>query len=133
MVFKSDNRLLNYFHCFSSYPSISVIFRPSRRISSLFSFKDRLPLSLRSYVIYKFTSRCCQASYVGETCRLIHTGISEHICISTYAGKALSHTTLSSVLPNKKQTGHDVACENFSILSSGSSQFDDLLRESLLI
>ena len=48
-------------------------------------------------------------------------------------GKALSHTTLLSVLAHHKQTGHDISFDDFSILSSASSQLDVLLQESLLI
>ena len=53
--------------------------------------------------------------------------------ISALTGKALLNTTLSSVLAYHKQTGHDISFDDFSILSSASSQLDVLLQESLLI
>ena len=44
----------------SAYPQINlrIIFRPACRITNFFRFKDRVPLSLRSHVVYKFTCQC---------------------------------------------------------------------------
>ena len=113
----------------SAYPhlQIRIAFRPVSRLSNFFRFKDRLPLKLRSHVVYKFTCRRCQASYIGETCRLLHTRISDHIGISAYTGKPLSHSTLSSVLSHNVKTDHEISFDDFKILFSGSTQLDVLL------
>ena len=71
--------------------------------------------------------------YVGETSWLLHARISERMGISDYTGKAVYPSTLSSVLSHLKQTGHNVSFDNFSVLASGASQLDVLIRESLLI
>jgi hypothetical protein len=42
--------------------SIRVAFRPSCRLSSFFPFKDRIPIALRSHVVYQFT--CQWRSYM---------------------------------------------------------------------
>ena len=59
-------------------------------MSSFFRFKDRIPLGLRSRVVYKFKCQCCDALYFGETIRHLHTRISEHMGISACTGKPLS-------------------------------------------
>ena len=63
----------------SAYPHVQfrVVFRPICRLSNFFVFKDRLPIKMRSCVVYKFTCRCCQASYLGQTSRLLHIRESE--------------------------------------------------------
>ena len=49
-----------------AYPHIQLrcIFRPVKRLSSFFRFKDRIPLDLRSRVVYKFKCQCCDALYI---------------------------------------------------------------------
>lgn len=47
-------------------------------INNNFCQKDKLPLSTHSNVIYKINCANCEASYVGQTCRLLKTRISEH-------------------------------------------------------
>ena len=65
----------------SAYPHISlrIVFRPVNRISSFFHFKDRIPMRLRSNVVYKFTCQSCHALYIGKTCQNLHTSVCEHI------------------------------------------------------
>ena len=63
-----------------AYPHLNIhfVFRSSTRISSFFSFGDKVPKLLRSGVVYLFKCRCCSASYVGQTTRHLHTRVSEH-------------------------------------------------------
>ena len=101
------------------------------RVSCFFRFKDRFPLRFRSRVVYKFTYQWYQASYVGETCRLLQTRVSEHMGFSTYT--VLSHSALLSILAHKRKTDNDASLDDFSILSPGSTQFYVFLPESMLI
>jgi hypothetical protein len=109
----------------SAYPHISirVVFRPSCRLSTSFQFKDRIPIALRSHVVYQFTCQCCSALYVGQTRRHIHTRISEHMGVSPQTGKERSISTMSSILAHKHIYKHPVS----------TSECDLLIREILLI
>ena len=69
-------------------------------------------------------------THQGETIRHLHACVSEHMGVSAYTGKPISFTTLSAVLTHHKQTGHPVSLTDFSILSSCSSNFELLFRES---
>ena len=84
--------------------SIRVVFRPPCRLSSFFPFKDRIPIALRSYVVYQFTCQCCSALYIGQTRRHIHTRISEHMAVSPLTGKERSISTMSSILAHNTCT-----------------------------
>jgi hypothetical protein len=60
--------------------------KPICRLSNFFHFKDRIPLNLRSHVVYQFECQYCNALYLGKTCRHLHTRISEHCRISALTG-----------------------------------------------
>ena len=120
----------------SVYPHISirVAFSPSCRFSSFFHLiKDRIPIALRSHVVYQFTCQWCSALYVSQTRRHIHTRISEHMGVSPLTGKERSISTMSSILAHKHMHNHPVSASDFKILLSGTSECDLLIRESLLI
>ena len=53
--------------------------------------------------------------------------------ISAYISNKISQTGLSSVLNHSKHTGYPISRDGFSVLASSTSQFDVLVRESLLI
>ena len=71
--------------------------------------------------------------YVGQTRRHIHTRISEDMGVSPLTGKERSISTMSSILAHKHMHKHPVSASDFKILSSGTSEWDLLIRESLLI
>ena len=48
-------------------------------------------------------------------------------------GKERSISTMSSILAHKHMHKHTVSASDFKILSSGTSEWDLLIRESLLI
>ena len=122
----------------SAYPHIQIcsIFRPMQRRSTFFRFKDHIPLSLRSLIVYKYKCQCCNALChlcVGETVCHFHKHISEHMGISGSTGKPLSKPPLSNIFDHHQSSGHPISPDDFSILSSCSSSFELLSRESLLI
>ena len=49
------------------------------KTQSFFANKDKIPVFLRSNVVYKFTCEHCTACYIGETRRHLITRINEHL------------------------------------------------------
>ena len=117
---------------YHAYIQIRCIFRPMQRLSNFFRFKDRIPLSLRSRIVYTYKCQCCNALHVGETVRHFHKHISEHMGISDSTGKPLSKPPFSNIRDYHQSSGHPISPDDFSILSSCSSSFELLLKESLL-
>ena len=121
----------------SAFPKLSLrfIFQSGRRLSSFFPFKDRIPILLRSRIVYKYSCQCCSALYLGQTKRLLHTRISEHMGFSPLTGKKLSYTSPSAIQAHSANSCHPISPTDFSIISSprSSSDFELLVRESLLI
>ena len=68
-----------------------------------------------------------------ETVRHFHKRISEHMGISASTGKPLSKPPLSNIRDHHQSSGDPISPDHFSILSSCSSSFELLLRDSLLI
>jgi len=58
--------------------NIKLVFT-SKKISSYFSTKDKMPSDLNSNVVYKFICACCKQSYVGETTRHYKVRVHEHL------------------------------------------------------
>ncbi len=118
-----------------------VVFKPSVRLAHFFPFKDRLPNCLRSGVVYKFQCGNCNVSYYGQTGRHLNVRISEHIGVSHLTGNILADPVGSTVFNHLKSCMfvHVMKCkcgrnlEDFSVLTSGASEFQLKIKESLLI
>ena len=121
--------------CNAAYPHLNIrfIFRSSKRISSFFPFKDKVPTFLRSGVVYLFKCRCCSALYVGQTMRHLHTRVSEHLGLTPITGQPSSSPVMSSIFSHLNTTGHSADFDDFEILSSCSDNCELLIHESLLI
>ena len=114
---------------------LKVIFSSSNRMKDRFSFKDSIPMDIRSNVIYKFTCKSCQAFYVGKTFRHFKQRVGEHIGRSHLTGSRYKTPTQTAVFDHMVLTGHEAFFEDFEIISTERSTSDFLLRirESLLI
>ena len=121
--------------CRAAFPHLDIrfVFRSTKRLSTFFSFKDKIPKALKSGVVYSFTCRCCSASYVGQTTRHLHTRVSEHLGITPITGKLCKNPPQSSIFSHLISTGHTASIDDFKILSSCSDDQELLIHESLLI
>ena len=95
---KFEIKLTNYFlwpiHIFK----LIAFFNPCELDFRLFfRFKDRIPLSLRSRIVYQYKCQCFNPLYVCETVRYFHKRISEHMVISAFTGKPLSKPLFSNI------------------------------------
>ena len=103
-------------------------------IGSFFKFKDKIPLTLRSMVVYKYECSSCNAAYIGKTCRNLFMRIHEHRGYSFRSQNLkLTHPAKSSIREHCEATGHPFEIDNFSILDSGDNNFDLNIKESLYI
>ena len=87
------------------------------------------------YVRYKYLIKLIPwfALYFGETIRHFQTRISERMGILVCTDKSLSKLSFSNILSHHQSSGHATKPEDFCVLTSCSSFFELLLRESLLI
>ena len=60
---------------------LQIVFKSQRKLSNDFRFKDRLPSTLVSGVVYKYTCGRCNSTYYGETNRHLKVRSEEDIGI----------------------------------------------------
>ena len=104
--------------------NIKLVFT-SKKISSFFSTKDRLPNALRSNVVYKFTCACCNASYVGETTRHFDVRVHEHLYKRSQPSSVYKHLDIDK----KCRDACDESC--FEIIDSDPSPFRLQVKEAI--
>ena len=117
------------------YPQISprFVFVNSFSIGSLFRFKDRIPKTLRSNVVYKFECSCCNAGYIGSSVRNLGIRTSEHKGLSYRTGLPLSKPPFSEIREHSLNLGHNFNLENFEILMNVNDRTSLRIAESLFI
>ena len=112
---------------------LKVIFKTPPKLGSYFRFKDIIPRSLISHVLYKYKCSRCNSTYIGKTKRYWEKRLEEHLSISALTGKPLK---CFKMWPPKE---HDVKCsasicrESFSIVGGDQNDFILRVKESLLI
>ena len=95
---------------------VKIVFKTSNRLKNYFSFKDVFPdrlLSCQTYNLY--------ASYVGETFKHMKAMVSEHQGVSPRAGKHLKGTLSTSVRDPVLDCNHIVAWDDFKVLRRESN------------
>ena len=110
-----------------------ISFRSTFTLFSFFPFTDRVPFGPRLHVVYLFMCQCCGKLYVSQTCRYLRVRISDHVKISALTGKKLGSHSLFAISHHHRDTSHPLTPNDFSILTSSSTSFKLLLKESLLI
>ena len=113
-----------------SYPDILT---SNSTIGAMFPVKERLPSSLCSNVIYKFTCGDCESSYVGSTIRCLRVRANEHLGKSFLTGFNLSSPKHSSIREHAHKKKHRMTMENFSIIGRAHAYDNIRLLESVYI
>ena len=80
----------------SSLCTLEVFFRIKNRLSSKFTFKDKISKEMRSLLCYKFQCSSCNATYYGKTKRLFKVRVSKHMGVSARTGKNITSTKNSN-------------------------------------
>ena len=102
---------------------IKLVFS-SFKIGSLFGVKDPVPDGLCSRVVYKFVCACCNACYVGETCRHLPTLVREHL-----ASDRASH-----IFKHPQNSGYCrtlCSADSFHFLDHASTGFQLKIKEAI--
>ena len=131
------NELTRTFRNILPFCKLKLVFKSSNRLSSFFSFKDKLPTTLDSGVIYKYNCANCNVSYVGCTKRYWEKRLEEHTHISALTGGPLSGLQIFAPLQHVRQAkcspSPKVERENFEIIGRDSNNYILQIKESLFI
>ena len=115
------------------YCNVTFVFQTKCKISNCFTFKDKIPLVLRSGIVYKFQCGSCNATYYGKTKRHFKVRMCEHLGISALTGKRVKGDDDSAIQEHLLFCNHKPDFEDLSILATNNNDFKVTLMESLLI
>ena len=101
---------------------LRVIFQTNNRLKNYFCFKDSVPETLWSNLIYKFSCGSCTASYIGKTYRHFKVRVSEHQSVSLRSGKPVKGTLSTSVRDHMLVCYHKVVHQDFNFLGNESNR-----------
>ena len=117
---------------------ICVVWKSMRTLHTFFSFKDKLPMHLRSKILYRFTCDGCNSIYIGKTKRHFLVRAYEHLGLSYKTGKKYTYSSGNSnnttVLNHINQS--DRCCgtlDSFEIIGGAINSYFLRMKESLLV
>ena len=115
---------------------LSVVFSSKNKLRNFFLFKDKVPIDLKSLVLYKFTCSDCNITYIGKTSRHYQVRYSEHLGISKLTNQPLKYSPASSTAVRDhthfcKHNANDVG--SFKIIGFAKNDYHLKIKESLNI
>ena len=112
---------------FSHTVDACVVFKSSMTIANMFPYKDRIPLAMKSSVVYRINCEACSAFYVGKTTQCLSQRTERGKSGSEY--HAFKEHTLA-MGPN-----HTYQIDDVKIISSANNKYPYQLlqKESLLL
>ena len=138
--FHIKKRILTLFKTYYPQFKLRLIFKCSYRLRNCFVFKDKVPINIRSHILYRFSCGGCNSTYIGKSKRHFLVRVNEHLGISLRTGKNFKFN------PNNKNNSailshiqHELICKenssikNFSIVGNAISDAHLCIKESLLI
>jgi hypothetical protein len=119
---------------FVPHKDVVIYFKPGRRVANYFRLKDVTPFDLRSQIVYQYTCASCHSSYIGQTSRHLRHRAAEHMGVSHLTYKEVKNKVHSNIREhNLHCPGSTCALQNFTILATGISEQELLVKERLLI
>ena len=133
---KTKSTLIRSFREFLPSSKIKIVFKSSNRLSSYFHFKDTIPKSLMSGVIYKYTCAVCNHCYIGSTKRYWEKRLEEHVHVSALTGKQLHGLQVFAPMQHIRSDSCEVTSikrDDFSIIGRDENPYILQVKESILI
>ena len=133
---RMKNALTRSFRKLLPFSKLKFVFKSSSRLSSWFSFKDKIPSSLMSGVIYKYTCAECNLCYIGSTKRYWEKRFEEHTHRSALTGKKLSGVQVYAPMQHMRSdscTASSISRDEFSIIGREKNPYLLRVKESIFI
>ena len=116
-----------------SFCKIKIIFNSSARLADFFRFKDKIPVCLRSNIVFKFACGRCNTTYYSKTCRHFKVRIGEHSGILPLTKKRSKSKKSTAVKDHMLICDQPVSFDDFKVLASSTSEFHLKIKESFLM
>ena len=119
-----QNKILTLCSKLCKNTNIKLVFT-SKKISSYFSSKDKMPSDLRARVVYKFSCAGCNACYVGQTTRYFDTRVHEHLHKQSQPSSVFKHLAANAQCKEACNT----SC--FEVIDTDTSSFRLEVKEAI--
>ena len=119
-----QNKILTLCSKLCKNTNIKLVFT-SKKISSYFSSKDKMPSDLRARVVYKFSCAGCNACYVGQTTRYFDTRVHEHLHKQSQLSSVFKHLAANAQCKEACNT----SC--FEVIDTDTSSFRLEVKEAI--
>ena len=118
-----------------AYPQINFqfIFTNKNTIGNLFTYKDKIPSALQSFVVYEYRCHCSVASYVGQTACNFAKRVADHQGISARTGAPLASPPFSAIKEHCRKRHHAINPDAFNIIATAKNQQSLNILEALHI
>ena len=100
-------------HC-----NLRIVFQTKCKLINFFTFKDKIPVFLRSGIVYKFKCGGCNATYYGKTKRHFKIRMCEHLGVSALTGKRVKGDNDSAIKEHHLFCNYSSGFDDFCILAS---------------
>ena len=112
--------------------NLRIIFPSKRRISNFFHFKDKIPVDLKSHLVYKIKCNKCNLVYYGLCERHSKVRFYDHLGVSIYTERPIIGTE-TAMKKHCREENHAISHESFTTLTRDENPFYLKIKESLLI
>ena len=109
-----------------------IVFQSKCKLINFFTFKDKIPIFLRSGIVYKFKCGGCNANYYGKTKCHFKVRMCEHLGVSALTGKRVKWDNYSAIKEHHLFCNHSSGLDDFFILARNNIDFKVTWMESLL-
>ena len=109
-----------------------IVFSSKRRLSYFFQFKDHIPMSLNSHLVYKIKCAECNLCYYGLTERHFKVRAFDHLGMSIHTGKSIKGVD-TAMKSHCRQHNHKITIDDFDVIARDQNPFHLRIKESLLI
>ena len=96
-------------HC-----NLRIVSQAKCKLINFFTFKDKIPVFLRSGIIYEFKCGGCNATYYGKTKRHFKVRMREHLGVSALTGKRVKGDNDSAIKEHHLFCNHSSGFDDFS-------------------
>ena len=115
------------------HSNFRIVFQSKCKLINFFTFKDKIPIFLRSGIVYKFKCGGCNATYYGKTKRHFKVRMCEHLGVSALNGKRVKGNNHSAVKEHNLFCNHSSGFDDFSMLASNNNDFKVRLMKNFLM
>ena len=101
-------------------------------MSNFFKFKDRIPESLQSHLVYKIQCAECNLCYIGLLERHFKVRSYDHMGLSILTNKPIKGVD-TAMKTHWRSKNHHIIMDSISVIDRDKNSFHLRIKESLLI